>query len=115
MALETFNATVNNAYLQRHLLAVNPQTLEEAVLAGGEFLSVRPASNPGIRAVLEEKEEAPEVQKVQSAEVAEPSQMEAVLKALQSLTQEVSLLKNQASQGNQRTRDQERESKAGIC
>ena len=63
MALETFAHTLGNAYLQRHLLAVQANTLEAAVRAGNEFLHIKSTSDRGhgnttVRMVREEEEEA---------------------------------------------------------
>ena len=63
MTLETFTHTLGNAYLQRHLLAVQANTLEEAVRAGNEFLRIRNTGDRGhsgttVRMVKEEGEEA---------------------------------------------------------
>ena len=96
MALETFLSTLNNAYLQRHLLAVNPATIREAVQAGGEFLEIRPASNPDVRAVLVSMGEAPKVEKIPDVEVGLTS-MEMLLEAVKTLTKEVSELKAQVT------------------
>jgi len=51
LALDTFVASVGNPSLQRHLLAVNPATLEEAVRAGGEYLQVKTPYQVGVRQV----------------------------------------------------------------
>lgn len=40
MAVETSCSTLDNAYLQRHLLAVETPTVEAAVQARNEFLQV---------------------------------------------------------------------------
>ena len=45
MMLEVFTNTLGNAYLQRHLLAVGPQSMEEAIRAGNEFLQIKPSGN----------------------------------------------------------------------
>ena len=42
MILEHFLNTLDNSYLQRHLLAVDPQTLEEAVRAASEWQQIKP-------------------------------------------------------------------------
>ena len=46
MAMEQFITTLDNTYLQRHLLAVDPQTLTLAVRAANEWLQIRPAAVP---------------------------------------------------------------------
>lgn len=41
MVLDTFCGTIGNSYLQRHLLAVDTETVEDAVRAGNEYLQIR--------------------------------------------------------------------------
>lgn len=41
MALETFSNILGNTYLQRHLLAIETRTIEDAVRAGNEFLQIQ--------------------------------------------------------------------------
>lgn len=90
MALETFCSTLGNAYMQRHLLAIRPASLEEAVRAGNEFLQIRPSPNTGVRGITEEEADAePETQTRQIK--ADP--MEALLAAIANLTKEVQQLK----------------------
>ena len=60
MALEVFANTLGNAYLQRHLLAVGPRDLDEAIRAGNEFLQIRPVgtnTSPKVRVVEDDYEE----------------------------------------------------------
>ena len=67
MMLDTFCSTLNNTALQRHLLAIRPESLTEAVQHGNEFLQVRSdrqASDQNKVRALEETEE--EVQPVDS-------------------------------------------------
>ena len=62
LALETFCSSLGNAALQRHLLAVRPETLAEAILHGNEFMQVkqdRPQAEHNKVRVLEESEEEP--------------------------------------------------------
>ena len=57
--METFCNTLGYLPLQRHLLAVPIHTLEDAVIAGNEYLQIKPASDRGgtnIRQVGKEKE-----------------------------------------------------------
>lgn len=108
MALETFGNTLGNAYLQRHLLAVRPETLEEAVRTGNEFLQIRPTSHTGVRSLAEEEgEEEAEVQ----AKQVKADPMEALLAAIMNLTKEVEQLK----QGHQPERKAENPRKAIRC
>ena len=41
--MDSFASTIGNGYLQRHLLAVPSETLEEAVRAGNEYLQIHTA------------------------------------------------------------------------
>jgi hypothetical protein len=93
MALETFSNTLGNANLQRHLLAVQPFTLEQAVRAGNEFHQIRSPALPGaaIRAVDDETEETDRVATV------DQGMMGILLKVLQQLSDKVDQL--QVSKG----------------
>lgn len=73
MILEVFTNSLGNAYLQRHLLAVDPKTRGDAVRTGSEFLQMKPATERGnlphnIRTVDEEEELVPRVQPVTESE-----------------------------------------------
>ena len=60
MKLETFCSTLGYMPLQRHLLAVPTNTLEDAVRAGNEFLQIKPGGEKGstsVRQVGDEEEE----------------------------------------------------------
>ena len=43
--LDLFCNSINQAYLQRHLLTVKPQSVSEAVKAGNGYLQIKPNSN----------------------------------------------------------------------
>ena len=51
MTLEHFIHSLNYVGLQQHLLAIRPDTLEEAVSAGNEYLQVKQPGQAGIRQV----------------------------------------------------------------
>jgi hypothetical protein len=58
LALDAFHNTLGNAYLQRHLLAIKANSLEEAVRAGNEYLQVKILPMPGgVRQVEVEENE----------------------------------------------------------
>ena len=60
MKVETFCSTLGYMPLQRHLLAVPANTLENAIRAGNEFLQIKPGGEKGntsIRQVGNEEEE----------------------------------------------------------
>jgi ATP-dependent Clp protease ATP-binding subunit ClpA len=88
MALETFSNTLGNAYLQRHLLAIQATTLEQAVRAGNEFVQIKPPTMPGsaIR-TIDEPEEV--IDKVASIN---PDMMSILLKTMQQLSEKVEQL-----------------------
>ena len=56
MGLDYFLNSLNNATLQRHLLAVRPATIAEAVSAGNEFLQVK-TSSAGVKHLVGMEEE----------------------------------------------------------
>jgi hypothetical protein len=90
LVLDTFQNTLNNTYLQRHLLAINPRTLEDAIRAGNDFLQIKNTNFPGsqIRAVEEgENVSIPEVQTIQT------NPLDSLMKMMQQLTAEVSSIK----------------------
>jgi hypothetical protein len=90
LILDTFQNTINNTYMQRHLLAINPRDIKEAIKAGNEFLQIKNTNFPGsqIRAVEEmESSPIPEVQAIQT------NPLDSLIKMVQQLTSEVSLIK----------------------
>ena len=91
MILDLFCNSLNQACLQRHLLAIRPQSLAEAVRVRNKYLQIKPNSSPGvtIRQVEEEEGHPETVQVTQS----KPTEMETLLQALRQLTSEVASLK----------------------
>jgi hypothetical protein len=93
MTLDMFQGTLGNAYLQRHLLAVDARTLEDTVRAGSEFLQIKPTSFPNSQVhIVEEDVQEPDVQVVQA------NPLDTLMKMMQSLTTEVSALKKAQNQ-----------------
>lgn len=90
MTLDLFCNSLNHAYLQRHLLAMRPQSLTEAVQAGNEYLQIKPSANPGM--AIRQVEEGTDPDSIQVAQ-SKPSEMEVLLQALRQLTAEVASLK----------------------
>ena len=91
MILDLFCNSLNQAYLQRHLLAIRPQSLAEAVKAGNEYLQIKPNSSPGVTVrQIDEEEGHPETAQVAQAK---PTEMETLMQALRQLTSEVASLK----------------------
>ena len=87
MTLDLFCNSMNHAYLQRHLLAMKPQSFTEAVQVGNEYLEIMPSANPGM--AIRQIEDPYSIQVTQS----KPAEMEVLLEALHQLTAEVSSLK----------------------
>ena len=91
MILYLFCNSLNQAYLQRHLLAMRPQNLAEAVKAGNEYLQIKPNSSPEVTSRQVEKGEGhPETVQVAQSK---PMEMETLFQALRQLTSEVAGLK----------------------
>ena len=91
MMLELFCSSINYAYLQRHLLAIKPQNLAEAVEAGTEYLQIQPSHDPGTSIRQIDKKKTPiQVQ----ANQAKPSEMELLFQTLQRLTAKLAGLKD---------------------
>ena len=88
--LDLFQSTLGNAYLQRHLLAVNTPTIEEAVRAGNEFLQIKPMSMPNsnICTIEDDEEDRMGVQEVRTTPIEE------MIKTVKKLTEEIEELKN---------------------
>ena len=91
MILDLFCNSLNQAYLQRHPLAIRPQSLSEALKAGNEYLQIKPNSNPRvtIRQIDKEEGNPKAVQVAQS----KPTEMEVLLQALRQLTSKIASLK----------------------
>ena len=91
--LECFQNSLGSAALQRHLLAIKPSTLDEAVLAGNEYLQVqvRPTPPSTIHQV-EEDDEAPPTK----AAPLQPEPLTALMEAMAQLTKQVNQLKTLA-------------------
>ncbi len=87
MKLHLFQTSLGNPYLQRHLLAIQPRNLEDAIRAGNGFLQIRTFhSNSSIRQVEEGEAEDHRTSKVEDP-------MSTLLKAVAKLTEEVNALK----------------------
>lgn len=94
LALDSFHHTLGHAYLQRHLLAVGPATIEEAVRAGNEYLKIKPTGNSTtqVRMVEEIETEEGRCQVVETTAPVDP--MSQLLKAIQKLTEQVNEMKS---------------------
>jgi hypothetical protein len=89
MTLDMFQGTLGNAYLQRHFLAVDPRTLEDAVRTGSEFLQIKPASFPSSQVhIVEEDVQMPDIQAVHT------NALDTLMKMVQNLSSEIDALKN---------------------
>lgn len=96
--MDTFHSTMGNAYLQKHILAVVPETVEPAVRAGNEFQQIKGhSSNPGrARSKYGEDESLGKVRVVKAAE----DQMTQLLAAILKLTAEVTATRRPTGTGN---------------
>ena len=104
MAVDTFCGSLENAYLQRHLLAIPTPTLEAAVRAGNEFLQVRPNMiGSGIRTVQPGEPEE------------EQDPMTTMLKIMQDLVADVKNLKTRIAAGNHNPGSSETGEPAALC
>jgi hypothetical protein len=93
MTLDMFQGTLGNAYLQRHLLAVDAHTLEDTVRAGSEFLQIKPTNFPSSHVhVVEEDVQELDVQVVQA------NTLDTLMKMVQNLTSEIDALKKTQNQ-----------------
>ena len=84
--MELFCSSINNAYLQKHLLDIKPHNLNEAVEAGTEYLQIHSSHNSG-SSIRQVNEETPPTQ-VQANQM-KRSKLELLMQALQRLTTEL--------------------------
>ena len=91
MMLDTFCSSLGNAALQRHLLAVRPETLTEAIQHGNEFIQVkaeRPQADQNkVRALGEPDDEEP----------AKEDPLAMIMKTVQSLAETVEALQKKVT------------------
>jgi hypothetical protein len=87
MCLDHFGNSLGNPGLQRHLLAIKPETLHDAVRAGNEYLQVR--SSFGVKQLEEDSSEA-DVKPVVAPVQAEP--LATLMEAVSKLTQQMGVL-----------------------
>ena len=75
MSVDTFVNSLNHTTLQRHLLAIRPGTIAEAVVAGNEFLQLRTssASMKQLEGMEEAEETETQVMPLQGTSVAVPA------------------------------------------
>lgn len=97
MVIDTFHATIGDAYLQRHLLAIETPDLEAAVRAGNEYLQIRPIRHGGSGVRQVDGEPAEQEELTQIAQASTPP-LQTLLQAMQKLAEEVSALKKDRNQ-----------------
>lgn len=115
MVLDTFCGTVGNSYLQRHFLAIEMETVEDAVRAGNEYLQIRSGTDrtrakPQVRQV---EEAEPEVKAVSTTE----TMLAAMLQAMQQMATQMTaqMERIQASQPAPPPTQRERDPQSGVC
>ena len=81
MTLEQFVSTLDNTYLQRHLLVVDPRNITVAVRAGSDWLQIQP--NPAPQAARPTGAWQQSKPQVRSADEAEPEPEEMDVKVVQ--------------------------------
>ena len=91
--LECFQSSLGSASLQRHLLAIKPSNLDEAVRAGNDYLQVqvRPTPPSTVHQVEEDAEAPPT-----KAAPLQPEPLTALMEAMTQLTKQVSQLQTLA-------------------
>ena len=110
LTLEAFCNSLNHTYLQRHLLAMQPENLADAVRSGNEFLQVRASTSTGVRMVAEDEDD--EVETTPQVVQVKVDPMDALLEAITNLTKEVGKLKEPPTR--QRREDSNRQP-TGQC
>lgn len=102
LTMERFKLGVNHPGVQGHLLARQPETLEDMVRAGNEFLLVTKSSlaqgQPRVREVDDTKEE--QVRQVTT----DGADIQTITKAVEALTKELSELKNKLDKSERGSR-----------
>ena len=92
MMLDTFCSSLGNAALQRHLLAIQPETMTAAVMHGNEYLQVKsdrvPTSSANVRALGDPDD----------TETVEEDPLAMLAKSIQLLTKKVEQMEQRASQ-----------------
>ena len=126
MLVDVFSATLGNAYLQRHLLAVHAPTLELAVRAGNEYLQIQPTNfrqtgRPNVTQVADEEDTVDEdvaVQEVRTLPVERDNPMTEVLKVLRELAAQINRMSTSATNGDRGPRrfpNQSEGTKTSTC
>lgn len=117
MAVDVFCGTLGNAYLQRHLLAVETPTLGDAVRAGNEYLQIRPTQDKGgsgaaIRCMDDTEE--PSLAAATVAEAGTGDVLQTLLQAMQQLTGAVEQLQHRPERRS-RSGDLDRRTRCWGC
>ena len=93
--LDMFCSTLGNATLQRHLLAMRPNTMMEAVQHGNEYIQVRP-DRPQTESKVRHLDEA-EIDEEDRVAPTSHDIMASLLKAMEQLTAQVAKLQQGAA------------------
>ena len=109
MAVDQFSNSLGHAGLQRHLLAIRPRTLPEAVSAGNEFLQIK-GTAAHVRQVDDEVGLESEVKVTQNID--DPSLL--FKEALIGMTKQLEMLQQLLATKNKRN-EQSRKKKPTVC
>ena len=96
MTLDVFCGSLNHAGLQRHLLATQPQDMEQAVQQGSEYLQVRGSTENKIRSIDEEEHR-------EKVAVADTNPLSSLMKAVEQLTLKIEQLSQPAVKKTSKT------------
>ena len=102
MALEHFVHSLSYVGLQQHLLAVRPDTLEEAVSAGNEYMQVKQPGSAGVRQIEIPEDSEGQVEEEGRVEAVAPppsNPMEALMAAVTQLTQGMKAIQQMMARG----------------
>ena len=113
MALETFCSTLGNAYLQRHMLAIETPTLEAAVRAGNEFLQIKPEKRGAPVRGVEDEDLVTQVASTPATPTSDGA-LTALMKAMEQLMSQVAKLEARQNRSD-RKKGAEAEQKRTGC
>ena len=88
MTLDLFYHFLNHVYLQKHLLAIKPRSVTEAVEAGSKYFQIKLGFTYGANVCQVDEDEA--LNQVRAAQT-KPSEIELLLQVLQQLCSDIQI------------------------